>query len=259
MTSRLRSASKKRLSSLFARSPTPNSNSKMSSGPFLHLKFGAGRPPPHEHEHTPISDNGGDDGSEGAGSLLFAHEVELVLQRSGYDLPDSLRTDVQRTSVARWLEQNFRSGTYLHDVVHKREGDEGMFVLVTKNWARSVGDPVRCFSGVYRVRVNASLSRRFDHCFVYAEIAPLPIHLPGSHACCNLGELARLVTPCMRPLLTCGSRGTARLQRPVRLVLAGRRRERATSRRFGPVLDSGSPRSRACARRDFRCGHQRQR
>ncbi|GAA5882367.1 hypothetical protein JCM3774_004321 [Rhodotorula dairenensis] len=113
----------------------------MTAGPFLHLKFGAGRPPPHEHEHASGTE------MEGPSPILFAHEVELALQQQqqrqqgGYDLADTLKSDVQRASVARWLEQNFKAGTYIHDVVHKREGEEGMFALVTKNWARSVGDP----------------------------------------------------------------------------------------------------------------------
>lgn len=131
MTSRLRSASKKRLSSLFfpsssssAHAGMPNSPSHNSKKdpPFLHLKFTSGRPPPHGH-HLP-----------------FAHELgpEHVA-----DLSDSLKTDVQRKGIARWVEQNFKEGAYIWEVVHERKERDGMYGVVTKNWARSVGDPVR--------------------------------------------------------------------------------------------------------------------
>lgn len=139
VTSRIRSASKKRFSSLFSRSSTPsgsNMNATSSGGggdgPFLHLKFGVGRPPPHEHALG------------NASPLLFAHEI-ATLDPAAHSrhLHETLRTDVQRAGIARWLEQNFKEDAYIHDVVHRREGDRGMFALVTKNWARSVGDPVR--------------------------------------------------------------------------------------------------------------------
>ncbi|GJN88173.1 hypothetical protein Rhopal_001138-T1 [Rhodotorula paludigena] len=83
----------------------------------LHVKFGAGRPPPI------------------AAGLPFAHDVDPARDQ----LPDTLKTDVQREGVLRYLRQNFPEGSYVFDVVHERESD-GMYVLVTKNWARSVGD-----------------------------------------------------------------------------------------------------------------------
>jgi hypothetical protein len=142
VTSRIRSASKKRFSSLFSRSSTPsgsNMNAASSGGggdgPFLHLKFGVGRPPPHEHAPN----------EDGSGPLLFAHEIELDPAAHSRHLHETLRTDVQRAGIARWLEQNFKEDAYIYDVVHRREGDRGMFALVTKNWARSVGDPVRAY------------------------------------------------------------------------------------------------------------------
>lgn len=111
-------------------------------GPFLHLKFGVGRPPPHEHEVH-----------EGGGSapqlLLFAHEIELDPAIHSRNLHETLRTDVQRAGIARWLEQNFKEDAYIYDVVHRRQGDRGMFALVTKNWARSVGDPVRFLVSIF--------------------------------------------------------------------------------------------------------------
>lgn len=88
---------------------------------FLHLKFASGRPPPV------------------AASLPWSHEVDPARD----SLHDTLASDVQREGVVRYLQQNFPEGTYVHDVVHEREGDAGMYVLCTKNWARSVGDPVR--------------------------------------------------------------------------------------------------------------------
>lgn len=145
VTSRIRSASKKRFSSLFSRSSTPSGGSASnmnaaSEGPFLHLKFGVGRPPPHEHEHER------EDG-DGSALLLFAHELaSLDPAAHARHLHETLRTDVQRAGIARWLEQNFKEDAYIYDVVHRREGDRGMFALVTKNWARSVGDPVRSLS-----------------------------------------------------------------------------------------------------------------
>ena len=101
----------------------------------MHLKFGVGRPPPREHAL--------EDGSTRAPLLLFAHEIELDPAAHSRHLHETIRTDVQRAGIARWLEQNFKEDAYIHDVVHRREGDRGMFALVTKNWARSVGDPVR--------------------------------------------------------------------------------------------------------------------
>uniref|UniRef100_A0A0K3CVR0 BY PROTMAP: gi/647395163/emb/CDR36385.1/ RHTO0S02e01420g1_1 [Rhodosporidium toruloides] n=1 Tax=Rhodotorula toruloides TaxID=5286 RepID=A0A0K3CVR0_RHOTO len=88
---------------------------------FLHVKFGSGRPPEHAHQ------------------LPFAHEIEEDPTRTA--LHDSLKTDVQRSGVIRYLEQNFKEGSYVHDVVSSRESEHGMYALVCKNWARSVGDP----------------------------------------------------------------------------------------------------------------------
>ncbi|BGP29722.1 hypothetical protein JCM10296v2_001461 [Rhodotorula toruloides] len=88
---------------------------------FLHVKFGSGRPPEHAHQ------------------LPFAHEIEEDPTRTA--LHDSLKTDVQRSGVIRYLEQNFKEGSYVHEVVSSRESEHGMYALVCKNWARSVGDP----------------------------------------------------------------------------------------------------------------------
>ncbi|GAA5993125.1 hypothetical protein JCM10908_001301 [Rhodotorula pacifica] len=101
------------------------------NGPFVHVKFGAGRPPPHDSSSS-------DDTSP---SLAFAHQIESDPSAYAQRLHDSLKTDVQRQGVVRWLEQNFKEGSFIYDVVHRRERDEGMFALVTRNWARSVGDP----------------------------------------------------------------------------------------------------------------------
>ncbi|BGP45659.1 hypothetical protein JCM10450v2_001489 [Rhodotorula kratochvilovae] len=122
MTSRVRSTSKKRLSSLFSRSGTPsvdNPAQPKRMDRFLHLKFASGRPPPL------------------AAAVPWAHEVDPARD----PLHETLKSDVQREGVVRYLQQNFPAGTYVHDVVHEREADAGMFVLCTKNWARSVGDP----------------------------------------------------------------------------------------------------------------------
>lgn len=88
---------------------------------FLHVKFGSGRPPEHAHQ------------------LPFAHEIEEDPSRTA--LHESLKTDVQRNGVIRYLEQNFKEGSYVHDVVSSRDSEHGMYALVCKNWARSVGDP----------------------------------------------------------------------------------------------------------------------
>ncbi|GAA5841774.1 hypothetical protein JCM11251_004061 [Rhodosporidiobolus azoricus] len=85
--------------------------------PFLHVKFTAGRPP------------------DFAGSLPFAHEVDPAKD----SLPDSLKTDVQREGVLRYLRNNFVEGHLVHQVVHEREYDN-MYALLTNNWRRSTGD-----------------------------------------------------------------------------------------------------------------------
>ncbi|BGP56978.1 hypothetical protein JCM8202v2_004614, partial [Rhodotorula sphaerocarpa] len=103
--------------------------STRKEGSFLHIKLCAGRPPP-EARH-----------------LSFAHELEAgdpaAAPDGTLDLPDSLKTDVQRKGVLRWLEQNFKEGSYIWEVVRarEREVEEGMYALLTRNWARSVGDP----------------------------------------------------------------------------------------------------------------------
>lgn len=110
--SRIRSASMSRTSS---------SSNQPRSGPFLHLKFGTGRPPEYATRH------------------LFAHEV---MKAPPDTLPEGLRTDVQREGIGRYLVNNFKDGSPVHAVVRAREGDEGIFILVTQNWHRSSGDPV---------------------------------------------------------------------------------------------------------------------
>ncbi|BGP18789.1 hypothetical protein JCM10213v2_006869 [Rhodosporidiobolus nylandii] len=119
MSSRARSSSKKRLSSFISRAITPsNSESKKAMPPFSHIKFSSGRPP------------------EFAGQLPFAHELDPAKD----PLADSLKTDVQREGVLRYLRNNFGPGSYVHDVVHERERDS-MYVLLCANWRRSTGDP----------------------------------------------------------------------------------------------------------------------
>ncbi|GAA5934456.1 hypothetical protein JCM3775_000362 [Rhodotorula graminis] len=85
---------------------------------FLHLKFASGRPPPV------------------AANVPWAHDIDPARD----PLHDTLRTDVQREGVVRYLVQNFPMGSYVHDVVNEREGDAGMYILCTRNWSRSVGD-----------------------------------------------------------------------------------------------------------------------
>ncbi|GAA5909912.1 hypothetical protein JCM8208_000987 [Rhodotorula glutinis] len=86
---------------------------------FLHLKFASGRPPPV------------------AANIPWAHEVDPARD----PLHETIKADTQREGLVRHLQQNFPAGSYVHDVVHEREGDPGMYILCTKNWARSVGDP----------------------------------------------------------------------------------------------------------------------
>ncbi|GAA5847834.1 hypothetical protein JCM9279_006657 [Rhodotorula babjevae] len=86
---------------------------------FLHLKFASGRPPPV------------------AANIPWAHEVDPARD----PLHETIKADTQREGLVRHLQQNFPAGSYVHDVVHEREGDAGMYILCTKNWARSVGDP----------------------------------------------------------------------------------------------------------------------
>lgn len=109
--SRFRSASMSRSS---------RSSTQPKGSPFLHLKFGTGRPP------------------EFATRLLFAHEAASAVD----NLPEGLRTDVQREGIGRYLVNNFKQGSPVHDVVGVREGDEGSYLLVTQNWHRSTGDTV---------------------------------------------------------------------------------------------------------------------
>ncbi|GAA5910148.1 hypothetical protein JCM6882_006529 [Rhodosporidiobolus microsporus] len=85
--------------------------------PFLHVKFTSGRPP------------------EFAGSFPFAHEVDPAKDA----LPESLKTDVQREGVLRYLRNNFKEGHFVHQVVQEREYD-AMYALLTNNWRRSTGD-----------------------------------------------------------------------------------------------------------------------
>lgn len=117
MPSDRRSSSKKRLSTLIHRAITPSRFKSMPA--FLHVKFAAGRPP------------------ESAADVPFVHELDVVK----HPLPDSLKMDTQREGVVRYLKQTFAEGSYVHDVVHERERDS-MYVLVTSNWKRSVGDQV---------------------------------------------------------------------------------------------------------------------
>jgi len=105
---------------------------------FLHLKFASGRPPPV------------------AANVPWAHELDPARDA----LHDALQSDVQRESVARWIQQNFPAGSYVHDVVHEREQDPGMYILCTRNWARSVGDPVRLPLPLARVPLEISPFRK---------------------------------------------------------------------------------------------------
>jgi uncharacterized protein (DUF2249 family) len=111
----------------------------MSSTPsarqaFLHLKFTSQRPPPQYGHQLP-----------------FAHLVDPSI----HDLPDSLKTDVQREGIKRYLVQNFAEGSFVWEVVKERlpneeveEGkdSDGMYLVVNRSWARTVGDGVSSLS-----------------------------------------------------------------------------------------------------------------
>lgn len=68
----------------------PGSVSKQSitTEPILHLKFFAGRPP------------------EFAASHRYAHEI--AADPASVELPEGLKTDVQRDGIARYLVNNFK-------------------------------------------------------------------------------------------------------------------------------------------------------
>lgn len=72
------------------RSNSQSSSSRnATSKPILHLKFFAGSPPP-----------------EYAAAHRYAHEISA--DPASVDLPDGLRTDVQREGIARYLVNNFK-------------------------------------------------------------------------------------------------------------------------------------------------------
>ncbi|GAA6019768.1 hypothetical protein JCM11491_005245 [Sporobolomyces phaffii] len=158
-----RSTSKRRLSSFLPRALTPSNSSSppasahkrgssystgsmrssSSLAPFLHLKFTALRPVPQYGHQLP-----------------FAHLVDPAVD----DLPESLKTDVQREGIKRYLLQNFDEGSFVREVVKERlpggrDDDEddidggdpaqqqqrkrdsdGMYLVVNRSWARTVGD-----------------------------------------------------------------------------------------------------------------------
>ncbi|GAA5997763.1 hypothetical protein JCM5350_003951, partial [Sporobolomyces pararoseus] len=96
--------------------------------PFLHLKFTSLRPVPQYGHQLP-----------------FAHLIDPSI----HELPDSLKTDVQREGIKRYLIQNFKEGSFVSEVVKERlPGDEieegkdsdGMYLVVNRSWARTVGD-----------------------------------------------------------------------------------------------------------------------
>ncbi|GAA5963570.1 hypothetical protein JCM3765_004325 [Sporobolomyces pararoseus] len=96
--------------------------------PFLHLKFTSLRPVPRYGHQLP-----------------FAHLIDPSI----HELPDSLKTDVQREGIKRYLVQNFKEGSFVSEVVKERlPGDEveegkdsdGMYLVVNRSWARTVGD-----------------------------------------------------------------------------------------------------------------------
>ncbi|GAA5851550.1 hypothetical protein JCM3766R1_001905 [Sporobolomyces carnicolor] len=107
----------------------------MSSEPFLHLKFTSQRPPPQYGHQLP-----------------FAHLVDPTV----HELPDSLKTDVQREGIQRYLVQNFKEGSFVWEVVKERvspnlderreeedpevKDSDGMYIVVNRSWARTVGD-----------------------------------------------------------------------------------------------------------------------
>jgi len=105
----------------------------MSSAPtpFLHLKFTSLRPPPQYGHQLP-----------------FSHQLDPAF----HELPDSLKTDVQREGIKRYLLQNFKEGSFVWEVVKERleseeekgEGkdSDGMYLVVNRSWARTVGDNV---------------------------------------------------------------------------------------------------------------------
>ncbi|GAA5942415.1 uncharacterized protein JCM15063_006241 [Sporobolomyces koalae] len=100
-----------------------------SSKPFLHVKFTALSPVPQYGHQLP-----------------FAHLVDPAI----HDLPESLKTDVQREGIRRYLTQNFEEGSFVWEVVKERTvGDDeqqegkdsdGMYIVVNRSWTRTVGD-----------------------------------------------------------------------------------------------------------------------
>ncbi|KAM0792637.1 hypothetical protein ACM66B_002433 [Microbotryomycetes sp. NB124-2] len=102
-----------------------SSNSPPRQPRFLHLKFFSGRPPTY------------------AARVPFAHDLKKAIERGDKaaldELPDGLKTDVQREGIARYLRNNFREGTPVHAVLHEREADS-KYIMVNANWHRSVGD-----------------------------------------------------------------------------------------------------------------------
>ncbi|KAM0752502.1 hypothetical protein T439DRAFT_209773 [Meredithblackwellia eburnea MCA 4105] len=89
--------------------------------PFLHVKFGDGRPPEYGHQYH------------------FAHQLSLLPQAE-QSLPDGLQTDVQREGIGRYLTNNFKQGSPVWEIVREREKDESTYILCTSNWHRSSGD-----------------------------------------------------------------------------------------------------------------------
>jgi len=84
----------------------------MSSTPsarqaFLHLKFTSQRPPPQYGHQLP-----------------FAHLVDPSI----HDLPDSLKTDVQREGIKRYLVQNFAEGSFVWEVVKNLAGERYVYL-----------------------------------------------------------------------------------------------------------------------------------
>lgn len=100
--------------------------SSSSRTPFPHIKFAPG---PSAPEFAP--------------RVLFAHELALSTQPRAELLPETLVGDSSRDGIVRFLLNNFEPASPIYQVVCERVADTSAFILLTNNWHRSQGDPVR--------------------------------------------------------------------------------------------------------------------
>ncbi|KAL8276111.1 hypothetical protein RQP46_011493 [Phenoliferia psychrophenolica] len=120
-----------------------SSTKERKERPFLHLKFGDGKPPEFGHHHR------------------FAHQLSLIPPHD-LVLPEGLSTDVQREGIGRYLTNNFKEGSPVHEVVHERGKDESTFILVTQNWHRSSGDQ--------KLHLSLYVYQEDRHCATWSDV-----------------------------------------------------------------------------------------